>query len=157
MKTQATNRSQRGAVLLEALFAILLFSIGVLALVALQAVSIKNSIDAKYRSDASYLANQIISQMWIDRSNIDRYSHYSTGTLCAFTGSASADASPWVTPVTGWVAQVTDLLPGSAASKTQILVSTVGSTKQVKVTVCWKSPQEASSHNFVVTGQINPP
>jgi type IV pilus assembly protein PilV len=156
MKAQATIRSQRGAVLLEALFAILLFSIGVLALVALQAVSIKNSIDAKYRSDASYLANQIVSQMWTDRSNLDRYSHYPAGTLCAFTGSASADASPWVTPVTGWVAQVTDLLPGSAANKTQILVSTVGSTKQVKVTVCWKSPQETNSHNFVVTAQINP-
>ncbi|MFC5495921.1 hypothetical protein ACFPOE_00100 [Caenimonas terrae] len=150
------KRSQGGSVLLEALFAILLFSIGVLALVALQAVSIKNSIDAKYRSDASYLANQIVAQMWTDRSNLDRYSHYAGGPLCAFTGSASADASPWVTPVTAWVTQVTDLLPGSAANKTQIVVSNVGSTKQVKVTVCWKSPTETGSHNFAVTAQINP-
>lgn len=157
MKTTATRRSQQGAVLLEALFAILLFSIGVLALVALQAVSVKNSIDAKYRTDASYLANQIVARMWTDRSNIDRYSHYPTGSLCAFTGSASANAAPWVTPVTDWVAEVTDLLPGSATNKTQIVVTNVGTSKQVKVTVCWKSPQETNSHNFVVTAQINPP
>jgi type IV pilus assembly protein PilV len=149
-------RSQRGSVLLEALFSILLFSIGVMALVALQAVSIKNGVDAKYRSDASYLANQIIAQMWVDRSHIDQYAHYPTGSHCAFTGTASADASPWVTPVTAWTSQVTTLLPGSASNKTQIIVSPVGTTKQVKVTVCWKSPQETTAHNFSLTAQINP-
>ncbi len=77
MKSRPSPRSQRGSALLEALFAILIFSIGLLALVALQAVSIKNSIDAKYRSDASYVANQIIAQMWIDRTpaNLDNYVH----------------------------------------------------------------------------------
>lgn len=156
MKDSAAQRSQRGSVLLEALFAILLFSIGVLALVALQAVAIKNSADAKYRSDASLLANEIIARMWLDRSNIDRYAHYPAGAPCAFTGPASSNASPWVTPVTAWVAQVAALLPGAAPDKTQITVSTVGGTKQVKVTVCWKAPQETTTHNFAVTAQINP-
>ena len=156
MKTPHLIRTQRGSVLLESLFAILLFSIGVLALVALQAVSIKNGADAKYRSDASYLANQIIAQIWVDRSNIDRYAHYSTGPQCAFTGSASVDASPWVTPVTAWAAQVAKLLPGTASNTTQIIVSPVGTTKQVKVTVCWKGPQETTTHNFSLTAQINP-
>ena len=149
-------RSQRGSVLLEALFAFLLFSVGVLALVGLQAASVKNSADAKYRSDASYLANQIIAQMWVDRSNIDRYAHYATGTACAFTGTASADVGGWVTPVTAWATQVVNLLPGAASNKTQILVTTVNGTKQVKVTVCWKAPQETVTHNFAITAQINP-
>jgi type IV pilus assembly protein PilV len=156
MKTRPSIATQRGSVLLEALFAFLLFSIGVLALIGLQTVSIKNSADAKYRSDASYLANQIIAQMWVDRSNIDRYAHYATGSTCAFTGTASANVGAWVTPVTAWVAQATNLLPGAASNKTQILVTTVGSTKQVKVTVCWKGPQETTTHNFAVTAQINP-
>lgn len=150
MNTTSRPKAQKGSALLEALFAILIFSIGVLALVALQAVSIKNSIDAKYRSDASYLANQIVAQMWVDRSNIDNYAHYQTGPVCAFAGSASANAN-----VTGWVTQVTGLLPGAASSKTQIQVSTpVASTKQVRVTVCWQGPQESSPHNFVTTAQI---
>lgn len=156
MRAMPATRSQRGSVLLEALFAILLFSIGVLALVALQAASIKNSVDAKYRSDASYQANQIVAQMWLDRSHLDGYAHHASGSVCDFTGSPSVDALPWVTPVTAWAAQVTSLLPGAASNKTQIVVNTVGGTKQVKVTVCWKGPQETVAHNFAVTAQINP-
>lgn len=156
MKAGSPAAAQQGSTLLEALVAILIFSMGVLALVALQAVSIKNSIDAKYRADASYLANQIVAQMWVDRGNIDLYQHYATGAVCApFTGSASTNAN-----VTGWVTQVVSLLPGAATNKTQIQVTPFGVTttaKQVKVTVCWQGPQEASAHNFVLTAQINPP
>lgn len=152
MTSLASPRSQRGSVLLEALFAILIFSIGLLALVALQAVSIKNSIDAKYRSDASYVANQIIAQMWIDRTNLDSYAHYTGGSACGFTGTPSGNAS-----VTGWATQVVGLLPGSASNKTQIQVTTPAgtATRLVKVTVCWQGPQETSAHNFAVTARIN--
>jgi type IV pilus assembly protein PilV len=147
----ALPHSQRGSALLEALFAILIFSIGLLALVALQAVSIKNSIDAKYRSDASYVANQIIAQMWVDRSNLDNYVRNETGAVCNFAGAAG-NAN-----VTAWVAQVAGLLPGSAANGTQIQVTTPAgtSTRLVKVTVCWQGPQEATPHNFAVTARIN--
>lgn len=156
MKTTSRSKAQAGGALLEALVAILIFSFGVLGLLGLQAASIKSSSDAKYRSDASYLANQIIAQMWLDRSNIDNYGHYQTGPVCAFTGSPSADVTPWVTPVTGWITQVASLLPGAASSKTQIQVSTpVTGTKQVKVTVCWQGPQDSTTHNFVITSQIN--
>lgn len=152
MKTRTCPRSQRGSALLEALFAILIFSIGLLALVALQAVSIKNSIDAKYRSDASYVANQIIAQMWVDRANIDNYARNTAGPVCNFTAGPLGNAS-----VTGWASQVVGLLPGSAPNMTQIQVSTPAgtATRLVKVTVCWQGPQEATPHNFFVTAQIN--
>ena len=152
MKTRTCPRSQRGSALLEALFAILIFSVGLLALVALQAVSIKNSIDAKYRSDASYVANQIIAQMWVDRANIDNYVHNPTGPVCGFTVAASGDAN-----VTAWAAQVAGLLPGAAADGMQIQVTTPAGTvtRLVKVTVCWQGPQETTAHNFAVTARIN--
>jgi len=160
MKPLPGPRAQRGSALLEALFAILIFSIGLLALVALQAVSIKNSIDAKYRSDASYVANQIIAQMWVDRTAavLDSYAHRADAgvPVCAFTG-AEGNAN-----VTAWVGQVVGLLPGSASTKTQIQVTTPSAgTRLVKVTVCWQGPQEAAAvpavpaHNFAVTAQIN--
>lgn len=151
MKSSKFRPTQHGSVLLEALISILIFSIGILGLVAMQAAAIKNSIDAKYRSDAAYLANQIISQMWVDRTNLDSYSHYATGTSCNFTGSASAHAK-----VTGWTTQAVALLPGAASNKTQIEISTpIAGTRQAKVTVCWQSPQETTPHNFVATAQIN--
>ena len=153
MKAPSQIKAQAGSALLEALFAILIFSIGILALVALQAVSVKSSIDAKYRSDASYLTSQIIAQMWLDRSNIDGYAHYPSGPVCAFTGSPSTYAN-----VISWLSQTGSLLPGAVPSTSQIHISTaVTGTKIVKVTVCWQGPQDSGAHNFVATAQINPP
>ena len=57
---------QSGVVLLEALIAILLFSMGVLAIVGLQATMVKNVADSKYRAEAGYLAQQKIGEMWAD-------------------------------------------------------------------------------------------
>ncbi|WP_210545830.1 hypothetical protein [Rhodoferax sp. PAMC 29310] len=151
MKKKSLMKSQKGSALLEAMVAILVFSFGILGLLGLQAVSIKNSIDAKYRSDASYIANQIIAQMWVDRSNIDSYAHLQAGAVCAYTGTASTNAN-----VTGWISQASSQLPGAASAKTQILVTTpVAGIRQVKVTVCWQGPQETTPHNFATTAQIN--
>lgn len=146
-------KRQHGSALLEALIAVLIFSMGIIALMGLQAVSIKNSVDAKYRADAAYLANQIIGQMWVDRSNLDSYAHYPNGAVCAPTGAASALAG-----VTAWLAQTTAALPGATGAKQQITVTTpLANTRQVTVTVCWQGPQEATPHNFVATAQINTP
>lgn len=63
-------KSQQGMVLLEALVAFLVFSLAVLALVGLQATMMKNSADAKYRAEASFIAQNRVSQMWADPANI---------------------------------------------------------------------------------------
>jgi type IV pilus assembly protein PilV len=65
--------AQRGVALLEALVAILLFSMGVLALVGLQAAMIKNTTDSKFRAEASYIAQQWIGRMWSDPANLGGY------------------------------------------------------------------------------------
>ena len=69
---------QQGVILLEALIGILIFSLGVLALVAMQAVSVSNVSNARYRTEAAFLANEIISEIWVDRgpgySNVANYS-----------------------------------------------------------------------------------
>lgn len=68
-----TNRhsatSQQGVVLLETLIAILIFSMSVLAIVGLQAAMVKNTTEAKFRSDASYIAQQTLGRMWADPVN----------------------------------------------------------------------------------------
>lgn len=151
---QTHQTQQHGSALLEALIAILIFSMGILALMGLLASSIKNSSDAKYRADAAYLANQIIGQMWVDRAQIPlSYAHQPGGTNCgAFTGAASAN-----TNVTAWLAQVGSLLPGATAAIQQIKVDplTGSGAYPVTVTICWKAPRDITSHNFVATAQIN--
>ncbi|NNM68404.1 MAG: hypothetical protein HKM00_00265 [Gallionella sp.] len=133
--------------LLEGLIAILIFSMGILAIVGMQAVAIKNSTDAKYRADASYFANQIIGQMWADRFNLASYANYAgAGTTCSPTGAASGNVN-----VTNWLTAVASL-PSALANKQQIVI---GANNLVTVTICWQAPQDNAPHNFVATAQIN--
>lgn len=69
----SSGSTQRGIVLVEAMVAILLFSIGVLAVVGLQASMVKNTSDSKFRADASYIAQQRLGQMWADPVNVLTY------------------------------------------------------------------------------------
>ncbi len=64
---------QGGMVLVEGLVAIVIFAMGVLAIVGMQAATVRQATDAKYRSDASFLASQAIGMMWSDRGNLAAY------------------------------------------------------------------------------------
>ena len=148
------KRMQSGVMLLEALIGILIFSIGILAVVGLQAASIRNQADAKYRGDASYFANQIIGQIWVDRTNLATYAHNPTPVVtaaappsCNPTGALSANAN-----VTAWTTKVANGLPGATATKQQIII---GAGNQVTVVLCWKSPQDTSYHKYMATTYIN--
>lgn len=70
---QQGAKSQQGVVLLESLIAILIFSMGILALVGLQAAMIKGTSDAKYRAEASFIAQQRLGMMWADPGNLANY------------------------------------------------------------------------------------
>src|SRR5207249_11383455 len=97
--SQAPKR-ENGVMLLEALIAILIFSIGILAVVGLQAVSIRNVTDSKHRTEAAFLANNLLSQMWTDAANIARHADPGSGGV--------------PTRLTGWVADVNGRLPAAA-------------------------------------------
>lgn len=58
-----SSQAQKGAVLIEALIAILIFSFGILAISGLQGAMMKNTADATYRSEASYVVQQQLGQM----------------------------------------------------------------------------------------------
>lgn len=73
MKSQRLLKKQDGVVLLEGLIAIVIFAFGVLAIVGMQASTMRATTDAKYRVDASFLINQTLGQMWADRNNLAGY------------------------------------------------------------------------------------
>lgn len=56
--------TQQGVVILEVMIAILIFSMGVLSILGLQAAMIKNTADSEFRTEASYLAQQQIGLLW---------------------------------------------------------------------------------------------
>jgi type IV pilus assembly protein PilV len=140
--------------LLEAFIAILLFSMGILALVGVQATAIKHAADAKYRAEAAHLANQIIAQMWADiPGNLPTYVLNATTTgPCNFTGApGNANVEDWLgsasTPGT-----VHGNLPGATKAMQQIVV---GANNAITVTLCWQTPGETTPHTYVGVAQIN--
>jgi type IV pilus assembly protein PilV len=129
---------QRGALLLEGLIGILLFSIGILAVVALQGTATKAVTQAKFRSDASFLADQLIGQVWANRTNAATYAYCGVG------------ATPAV--LNGWVAQVNGRLPNSANYPPCVQVAPTVyagppayTAYQVNVTLFWQTADEWNS------------
>ena len=114
---------QKGVALLEVLVAILLFSLGVLGLIGLQARAISSSIDADDRNRAALLANDIASLMWINK----------TVTLGADTVSA-------------WQARVADpSVSGLANGIGTITAVTSGPANSADILIKWKAPSRTST------------
>ena len=65
MKPQNAQK-QLGSVLLEALIAIVIFSFGILAISGLQGTMMKNTMDATYRAEASYIVQQRMGAMLVN-------------------------------------------------------------------------------------------
>ena len=130
IQSRKTLKGQAGVMLLEALVAILIFSLGVIALMGLQAASIAQVSQAKYRTDASYLANQIMGKIWVDQANIAAY---------AAGGYAGRVA---------WDNLVARALPGGNAT-----IAVNGRT--VTVQINWKQPDDIVWRRYVSVANIN--
>lgn len=148
-----TSHQQRGSMLLEALIAIVIFSIGILAIVGLQANSIKMASDAKFRSDASLLANQYITSMWADMGAA--VTAASGGTPTVFSATEFASYNTGGTNFNNWynntvlpalpnasavVTTNTTILCGNAACPGSPSGMQQNSTTTTTVTINWKLP-----------------
>lgn len=118
---------QRGIALVEVLISVLLLAVGILALVTLQAVMSKNVTQTKLRGEASFLANQLIGQMWVDQANLGNYAATSAGCTNDFDNCAN------------WYAAVRQILPGGTAAVT------INNGTAVTIVLNWALPGEPPS------------
>jgi type IV pilus assembly protein PilV len=141
-----THKNQAGVMLIEALIGILIFSIGILALLGMQGAAIKNTTDAKYRSEAASLASQIVGQMWVDIKQLDSYK--TTG-------------GPAVYPARdAWVTKVAATLPGGITPQIEVGADPVAglADREVRVTVQWRQPGDVQTdvvRQFVILNRIH--
>ena len=61
---RAKIRSQLGIALVEAMVAVVIFAIGILGIVAMQARSTQMMTDSLFRAQAAQLATELLSEMW---------------------------------------------------------------------------------------------
>lgn len=140
--SRTNTNGQSGVILIEALVAILIFSVGILALVGLQATAIKQSTDARYRTEAAALANELIAEMWVsDRTTATLITNFATG------GPS----------YTAWANRVAATLPGGIAPTVTIDAAGTAIPGRVLVTVQWRAPNEpagAAAHNYRTSAVI---
>lgn len=138
-KQPGQSGTQGGFALLEGLIAILIFSLGVLAIVGMQAVAVKQATDARYRSDASLLADRLIGTMWAgDRTPATLQANFATG----------QDG------YNAWKQDVAAALPGVDDNPPTVTISGNG---EATITIFWHPPSEPvtdAAHRFVTIAHI---
>jgi type IV pilus assembly protein PilV len=64
---------ERGSAIVEVLVSLLLFSVGIVALVRLLGSAVKDTGEIEYRARATVIADEQIGRMWVDRGNLPGY------------------------------------------------------------------------------------
>ena len=153
---------QSGVMLIEALIALLIFSIGILGIVGLQSSAVTASSDAKYRSDAALLANELIGKMWASNRtqatlqiafaspNGAEYQNW------AYVGALSGSPGTTTAPAAG---TVFGTLPGAAANPPTVAIVSSGAANMtvssiVTITIFWQGPNETTVHNYIAEARI---
>lgn len=153
------RKQQSGIMLLEALIAVLIFSLGILGIVGLQASAVAASRDAKYRTDAGLLVNELIGQMWSgDRDGVTLQTNFQGDGAQADPTNVVVDGPIY----TAWLLRVDNTLPGVLANPPVVAVTPglVGPPRTgsvVSVVVRWKAPGDSAltpPHSYRVVVQI---
>ncbi len=131
--------ASRGMMLIEALIAILLFSIGILAVVGLQGAMTKTQSAAKFRGDAAYLASEAIGAMWGDTAA--NLPNYATAACAAY-----ARCNEWKT-------KVANTLPGGTVAVAVGNAASAATAGVVSVTISWTTPNDGA-HNYTTSTVI---
>lgn len=137
------STGQRGSFILEALISIVIFAVGMISLMGMSAQAINQIGQTKFRNDASYLAEELIGELWV-----------------------SAD-EPKDFDYTAWKARVTATLPDGAAvagdapvvgdAEYPLGCKDSGTGKPISNRVCIKitwADKESDEHFFVTTTEI---
>jgi type IV pilus assembly protein PilV len=151
------RRYGRGVALVEALMAILVFSLGILGVVGMQARSVQMLSEATLRTQAAQHASDLIAEMWTT-DPAQRANLYSS------SGSSPVRYESWKSKVqSGPLA-----LPGADASPPVVVVNTVqtpysivgagnSTASNVTITIFWSAPGSTHSNSYTTTAMILEP
>ena len=156
--------SQRGFFLIEAMVAILIFSLGVLGLVAMSSTAVSSQSDAQYRTDAASLADAIAGQIALGVNRIGAtpaivaankaaslaaFAHQPGGAACAYAGGATGDAE-----VLALINRAAAIMPGAGPTTQQIIVNPANFNR-VEITLCWRTASDNAWRHHTLVAYVN--
>lgn len=133
----------RGIGLIDALVAIVILAVGMLALVRMQTRLVAQSTDAQLRTTATRLADDLLNTALVDRPNANCYTVPPTGSCGSNTAKAQTEA---------WKQRVAAELPDGAASS----VLQPGTTNPLTVTLSWTAKGSDDKRILKVTTDVSP-
>jgi type IV pilus assembly protein PilV len=137
-----SRQSQAGSFILEALVSVLIFSLGIIALMGMAAQAINQVGQTKYRNDASNLAGELIGQMWVSASNLSDFA------IAADDPYTNCPASNAQTSAQPWLAKAKGELPQGCAT-----IDVVGT--KVDIDISWADKKnEGVRHHYFTTAEI---
>jgi type IV pilus assembly protein PilV len=131
-----TKSRQSGSSLIEALVAIIVFALGMLGLAAFMVTAMQNSQQSRYRTLASYYAEEVIGLALSDASNREKY---------AVADGACTDGS-WE-PCTQWLERLTADLPTDDSTPASVELD--DDSGLMTVTVQWKAKDSDEIQRYV--------
>lgn len=139
MRADHCYSRQHGSALIEGLLAIVVFSIGLIGMLMLLSAAMIESGNARYRSEASLLASDLVGRMWSgDRSLASLRSRFVDNNSDEFLQ---------------WQRRVQSALPGALVTANQPVV-TISDDRDVTITLGWQLPGERDAHQLVVATRI---
>lgn len=149
MKPVASAMHERGMTLVEVLVTLVVISVGLLGVAALQLTTLKSNQEAYVRSQASALAGYMLdriraNQQALVAGDFNNVPLNGTGTAGTRSGADLAD----------WQAEINRLLPGGAANAGGSITRVAG-TNIVTITIQWseRADQNLGSDGGAVTFQ----
>jgi len=144
---QPHRATMRGAFLIEAMIAIVVFSVGMLAILGVVGKMTISSSDARYRVEAAQYAESILAEMRL----------YDPATRAAAYASGGTRYTAWTTRITAAGA-----LPQTGADSGTLPLDIAFNASQVAITITWHAPQDkdvnasgvALSHQYVITSSL---
>jgi type IV pilus assembly protein PilV len=154
---------QGGMFLIEALIAILIFSLGILGMIAMGGAAVSATTDAQFRTEAANHADAIVGEIQV-RANrtgteadlatsLNTFQHNEVGTDCSFSGVTTGDARI-AALLTRAAAEMPT--PSAATTRQQILVeNAAGQYNRVTVTICWQTAADARLRRHTMVTYVN--
>ncbi len=137
------------------MIAILIFALGVLGIVGLQASSMRFTNDAQYRGEAVYLANSLMARMWADDTDpVALTAKYDSGAggagYLAFTQLVSTLPGAPANP------PLVEVNPAACGNPPVAVARPSLQSSVVCITVFWEPPGETIStvHRFETMGVV---
>lgn len=136
-----SGRVQTGMTLVEVLVTLVVMSVGLLGVAALQLTSLKSSQESYVRSQVAMLAADILDRMRSNQTGFAAGQYDMTNDVTGFDQAGTAGTAA-AADIAAWQATINRLLPGSDSDAAGRIVRT---NRIVTITIRWREREEQAT------------